>query len=242
MDQGVDERLRAFLERMRQGERTRIVAFGSSNTDARNRCRFNWVDWFDTGMKMTFGRVHHTINTGIGGDTTRGLLRRFDTDVALYQPHLVFVTIGGNDSSPNQEMGEEEFRDNLTEVGRRVQALEGAILVFQTYYGCDLEQMDPDHAKTFVRYMEVVREVGLDLNCVAVDHLVRWDRLREAHVEGFRALMNDPMHVKPTGNLVMGLDLLRAFGAGLNEDARLLCEEGYAVQRRLDGLEAGGGG
>ena len=117
-----DPRLNPFLQRMRKGERTRIVAFGSSNTDARNRCQFNWVDWFDTGLKMTFGRVHHTINTGIGGDTTRGLLRRFDTDLAFYEPHLALLTIGGNDSSPNQEMDEDEFRKNLADVSRKILA------------------------------------------------------------------------------------------------------------------------
>ena len=38
--------------------RTRIVAFGSSNTD-RRITGMHWLDWLDLGIKQTFGRVHH---------------------------------------------------------------------------------------------------------------------------------------------------------------------------------------
>jgi len=85
--------------------RTRIVAFGSSNTD-RRICGLHWFDWLDLGIKHTHGRVHHFINTGIGGDTTRGLLAR-------YEPHAVFVTIGGNDSNPNAGIDAATYRANL---------------------------------------------------------------------------------------------------------------------------------
>lgn len=233
------EDLQRFIRRLRGGERTRIVAFGSSNTEARNRCRFNWFDWLDTGLKMTYGRVHHSINTGIGGDTTRGLLKRFDTDVAIYQPHLVFLTIGGNDASPAHEMSEDEFRGNLTQVARQILDLDDPVLTMQTYYGCDLEQMEAPRAEKLVRFMDIVRETAGDLGCVLIDHMTRWDRLRTTDVDAYRALMNDPMHLNPTGNMVMGLDLVRLFEAELNDEAKPLAEEGYTVQERLDELEAG---
>ena len=83
--------IETILKRLEAGVKTRFVVFGSSNTE---RCihGLHWFDWLDLGLKQTYGRVHHCINAGLGGDTTEGLLVRFDEDVALYQPHVVFVT------------------------------------------------------------------------------------------------------------------------------------------------------
>ena len=47
-----------------------------------------------------FGRLDCMFNNaGISGETTADALARFDSDVALFQPHLVLITFGGNDSS-----------------------------------------------------------------------------------------------------------------------------------------------
>lgn len=218
---------------------TRIVALGSSNTEraAHSAGRYNWFDWFDVALRAKFGRVHHSINAGVCGETTRHLLARFERDVAHYAPHIVIVTIGGNDSNPGQAMDAVEFRRNLTELVMRLRTLPDCLSVLQTYYSCDLERMDAKHATQFLAYMQIVREVGRDTGAEVLDHLARWERLRLSDLEAYRALMRDPMHVSPVGNLVWGLDLARAFGAPLTADAVPDIEDGLRMQARLDTLE-----
>ena len=122
------ENINDLQVRFAQGERTRIVAFGSSNTDRRIH-GLHWFDWLDLGIKQTHGRVAHSINAGTGGDTTRELLRRWDEGVALYQPRAVFITIGGNDANPEKDLGADQYRANLRTLVQRVREL-GAVPIF----------------------------------------------------------------------------------------------------------------
>jgi lysophospholipase L1-like esterase len=224
--------------RLSSGPMTRIVAFGSSNTErgGHSAGRYNWFDWFDLALRQRYGRVHHVVNAGVSGETTRELLGRFERDVAIYAPHLVFVTIGGNDSNPGRSLDADEFRRNLAAVIARLRALPDCVPALQTYYSCDLERMDAVHAQRFTEYMQIVRAVARDTTVALVDNLARWERLRHADVAAYRELMRDPMHVTPLGNLLWGLDLARAFGAPLTSGAAPGIEGGLRVQARLDAL------
>ena len=231
-----------FVARLSSQPMTRIVAFGSSNTERAGHSdgRCNWFDWLDLAVRQRHGRVHHAINAGVCGETTRQLLGRFDRDVAHYAPHVVLVTIGGNDSNPAHAMAAVEFRANLGRLVERLQGLPDCAPVLQTYYACDLERMDPVHSDRFTRYMRIVRELGAETRTPVVDHLARWERLRRTDVEAYRRLMRDPMHVTPVGNLLWGLDLARALGVSLAADAVPGLAEGFAAQTRLDALERAG--
>jgi len=227
-----------IIERLLRLEKTRIVAFGSSNTAAKNAARFNWVDWLDFGLARHYGRVHTTVNTGLSGNLTRDLLVRFDDDVALYEPHAVFITVGGNDASPERDIDEDEFRADLTDLVGRVAAL-GARPILQTYYSFDVEKIDPRYAENFFRYMDVVRTVAVECGATLVDHLKRWELLRVGRIDRYRELMADPLHVNPLGNMLMGLDLLRLFRAQPETKLRDVCADGLALQELLDSLQRG---
>ncbi len=226
--------VQSILNRLQAGQRTRIVAFGSSNTERRIH-GLHWFDWLDLGIKQTYGRVHHCINAGLGGDTTRGLLQRFDQDVALYQPHIVFVTIGGNDANPQSGIDGNEYRDNLLELVRHIRALR-ATVVLQTYYSADIERMEPDHGDAFLHFMDIVRTIGAQTGATLIDHHRRWEPLRIYRVDGYRKLMIDPLHVNPLGNMLIGLDLLRVFHARLEDAQQHHCAEGLRYQQMLDAL------
>ncbi len=62
------------------------------------------------------------MNAGVGGDTAGKMLARFDDDAARYEPHLAIVTVGGNDSFPQNGVTLDEFRANLVEIHRRFDA------------------------------------------------------------------------------------------------------------------------
>jgi lysophospholipase L1-like esterase len=226
--------INTITERLTTHPRTRFVAFGSSNTERRIH-GLHWFDWLELGLAQTYGRRHHFINAGVGGDTTRDLLSRFDEDVALYQPHVVFVTIGGNDSKPDSGIDEPAFEANLRELETRIRDLE-AIPVFQTYYAADVERLDPAHGQRFLTFMGIVRRASLGTSSILVDHHRRWEPLRLQHVELYRELMLDPLHVNPDGNMLMGLDLIRAFGAQLAEAQTIFCSRGLLFQKILDAL------
>ena len=229
-----------IIRRLETEPMTRIVALGSSNTAKGYHCagQYNWFDWLDVGLSQHYGRVHHTINAGVSGQTTRDLLARFERDVTLYQPHVVIITVGGNDCNPDQQIGIGEFRANLTELVTRSEALEGCVAVLQTYYAIDIEQMGDERARAeaFAAYMQIIGQVAGETRCPLYDHFTRWERLRKTDVRTYRRLMRDPMHLSPLGNMVLGLDDVRFFGAAVVDEIADVCAEGLHLQRVLDAL------
>ena len=196
------------VERFEQLEHFRLVALGASNTDRYMPC-MHWLDVLEVGLRTRFGRKFQVIDSGVSGNTTRQALARFDRDVAFFQPALVIVTLGGNDCRTDvTHVPEAEFRDNMTLIGRKIEAL-NAIPVFQTYYKMDLEAMEPERARGFVRNMEIVREVAQEHSWHLVDQYAVFDKL-PWDVHRYKLMLN-PMHTNEEGNLLMGIELLRHF-------------------------------
>ena len=228
------DKIETILKRLKTGVKTRFVAFGSSNTERRIQ-GLHWFDWLDLGLKQTYGRVHHCINAGLGGDTTEGLLVRFDEDVALYQPHVVFVTIGGNDANPDSGISASMYYKNLHNLVALIWDLD-AIPILQTYYAADIPNLGESHSSRFLQFMDIVRRTADETNTLLVDHLKRWEPLRLAHPLLYLALMQDALHVNPLGNMVIGLDLIRTFKANLEEPQLESCAVGICYQKRIDQL------
>ena len=196
------------VERFEQLEHFRLVAFGASNTERYMPC-MHWLDVLEVGLRTRFGRKFQVIDSGVSGNTTRQALARFDRDVAFFQPALVIVTLGGNDCRTDvTHVPEAEFRDNMTLIGRKIEAL-NAIPVFQTYYKMDLEAMEPERARGFVRNMEIVREVAQEHSWHLVDQYAVFDKL-PWDVHRYKLMIN-AMHTNEEGNLLIGIELLRHF-------------------------------
>ena len=229
-------------------EKTRIVTFGSSNTERPRNIgnAQNWVDWLDLGIRCHYGRGHTTINTGLSGETSREMLARFDSDVEFYKPHILFITCGGNDCNPAKDLSLEEYRNNLRAMIKRANALPSCITILQTYYSADLggmnESTDTDYdnktiANQFPIYMQAVREVAEETNCLLIDHLKRWEPLRLSDVVRYRTMMFDLMHMSSLGHTVFALDILRHFGAEIVAPWIETCKDAIAVQSWFDGHE-----
>ena len=198
------------VERIKTSDYFRIVVFGASNTE-RYMPGTHWSDVLETGIRSVYGRKFHLINAGVSGGNTREALARFDRDVASFSPDIVIITFAGNDCNPNppKHVPEEEFAANLDEIISRVRAL-GAIPVLQTYYLMHLSGMEPERAKLFVRYMDVVREAAERNKVFLVDQYKYFDALpREVHLY---KLMLNAMHVNEYGNAFIGTVLLKHFG------------------------------
>ena len=62
----------------------------------------------------------NVINSGIGGENTRGALNRLQTDVLNYHPDLVTVLLGTADASENKGIAIQEYRHNLTSIVEQI--------------------------------------------------------------------------------------------------------------------------
>jgi lysophospholipase L1-like esterase len=60
------------------------------------------------------------INSGVGGENTRGALNRLQTDVLDYHPNLVTVLLGTADASENKGIDIQEYKHNLTFIIKQI--------------------------------------------------------------------------------------------------------------------------
>ena len=197
------------VERIKSSPYFRVVVFGASNTE-RYMPGLHWSDILEVGIRSSFGRKFHLINSGVSGNNTREALKRFDRDVASFKPDIVIVTLGGNDCNPKPEkfVSESEFASNMDLIVKKIRDL-GALPIIQTYYKMDLEAMEPNLARDFVHNMEIVRDLAKKNNWNLVDHYSVFDRL-DPLVHRYKLMIN-PMHTNEQGNLLMGVELLRHF-------------------------------
>ena len=200
------------IKRLYAMEKTRIVGFGSSNTE----CCYNhtyvpgWLNWVDFGLRKIFGRFFTVINSGVSGQTSSQLISRFDEDVALYQPHLVFLTVGGNDSNPNNNLSEIQFHNNLINIINQCQKLPNCEVIIQTYYCPLLDKIPADFAQKFIQYMHIISEVAKETNTEFFNHLPQWKHLQQTMgISAYeKELMDDPMHLSALGNQLWAYNIL----------------------------------
>lgn len=226
-----------LMKKLEAGEHVVVEAFGSSNTQRRIP-GMTWFDFVELGFRLHFGKGCGTfINTGIGGDTTKMMLDRFDRDVKRYTPDLVIITAGGNDCNPNFGITPEMYYENLCELHRRITDFGGQVLL-QTYYSCQFEYLLKEQAEGFVKNMQMIRVAAQNLECALHDNFARWETLRKEYNSLYNSLMVDSMHVNPDGNSVIGLDLLRSFNVEIPEQFRSSFRTGYFIQKLLDNINA----
>lgn len=230
----MNDPIRQAVKLFQSRQRSRALAFGSSNTE-RFLPGMHWFDCFDLAVRQKYGRILTCINAGISGNTTADLLARFDDDAARYRPHLAFVTVGGNDCNPAKNIDGATFAGNLRELHRRFAAL-GCMVIFQTYYAPNPEGVEPVRLQNFYRYMDLVRAAAAATGSGLIDHLRRWEALRRAEPQKYLLLMRDGFHVNPRGNLALGVDIARRFGASLGQVDPDCWGEALAIQAVMDRL------
>lgn len=219
------------LDELAKAGRVRILAYGSSNT-SRRIPGMHWLDCVQLGFCRKYGPVGHFINTGIGGNTSRDLLQRFDSDAAQHTPHITFLTIGGNDS---RTMSEDEFEANLHSLHQRFEKI-GTHVIFQTYYAPDSTTEEPH--TSFYNLSECVRRVAAATNSSLIDNLSRWLPIREQHYDAYQDLMMDAFHLTERGNKVYGFDIARSIGCPVEpvEPVEPFWTEAIHFQKLMDAL------
>ncbi len=123
------------------------------------------------------------VNMGIGGNQTRDLLARWQTDVLDLKPDWVSMLIGINDvwrqfDSPYEKethVPPEEYRANCVRlIEQTLPHVKGMILM--TPYFMEPNQQDPMRAR-MDEYSAIIRELAEKYQLPLVDLQAGWDRL-----------------------------------------------------------------
>jgi len=187
----------------------RVVAFGSSNTELHwhSLGYFNWFSWLSSAMREWIGRHITTINSGIGGETSKDLLKRIDRDVLSFKPDLVIITIGGNDTWKGITI--QEYQNFLTHTVEKIKNIK-AIPVLQTYYCLLYNQID-NVFQLFPQIVEVNRNLSNEMKIPLIDQYKYFSPFYENDPNTYSGLMLDGLHVNPIGNAIMGIIASRSF-------------------------------
>lgn len=172
-------------------------------------------------------------NCGIGGDTASGVLRRFDTDIAVHKPTVATVMLGMNDvdrglygvgriavaDRARQQAAIDGYARNLEAVVDRLSRLGcGVIMLTPTIY----DQTGTQKSANMVGVNEalgtcagVVRRLAGTYQATVVDFHGPMTRINAAGQEqdpDFTVVGADRVHPGETGHLVMAYLVLKAQG------------------------------
>ena len=150
------------------------------------------------------------INSGISGDSSTGALKRFDRDVSVYQPDLVTVCLGLNDSmTPDTDAGLSLYRANMTEIFSRIRALGAEAMLITPNMMCSY--VDPALKDETLRniagavvkcqtggiltaYVDTAREVAREAGVPIADAYADWQALERSGVDTTALLSNHINH------------------------------------------------
>lgn len=105
----------------------KIVGFGDSITQAVIQLPDENRRWLNI-LKRLLGQAYpetnfSVVNAGIGGNSTREAMARFDKDVLAHQPDLILLEFGGNNNdpaNPSRRVSPDEFRALLRTFKQKV--------------------------------------------------------------------------------------------------------------------------
>lgn len=155
-----------------------------------------------------------TINAGVSGDNVEGGLARLERDVVRYQPDLVLVAFGLNDSLGGLKCLA-KFEDGLETMTSRIRGETEADLLLLTppfMATRRSERIHPEHLEfadeiisaqtsgALAEYARAVRSVGLRYAIGIADIHAEWERLSAEGLDTDIWLVNGLNHPGPDGH------------------------------------------
>lgn len=165
-------------------------------------------------------------NTGVSGATTRDVIRDFNICVNIYDPDIVFIMLGMNDSL-NEIVPLEEYRSNILELINKVREI-GAIPIIQT---SNIIKMDLSR-KNLKFYMDIVREVARENNVMLIDHYSHWEELEKENSNLKNELLNDLIHPNENGHLEMAKFIFKELD--IFDEESYTCNLSYPIKAEND--------
>lgn len=199
----------------------KIVFIGDSITDAGRRGGATmYGDGYVSQVRnLLLARYPHLhlcfVNRGVGGDTTRDLVSRWERDVIDERPDWLSVMIGINDvwrafgAYTHEAVPLPEYERNLRAILSHARSATDARLILLTPY-----MIEPDRRQPMRRQMDwfgaSVRQIAEEFGAVLVDTQAAFDLALADTTPGDWS--DDQIHPNRAGHTVIALALLRAIG------------------------------
>ena len=175
---------------------------GTGNGYVRNVETFLALDRPELNIRCT--------NMGIGGNTSRDLLARWDTDVTALHPSLVVLCIGFNDvwrqfdtpQCPDQGVLPDEYERNINSMIDKTKAK----FVLMTPYFLEPNRLDPMR-KRMDEYGGIMKKIAKARGIACVDLQAEFDEvLKYRHP---MSITWDRIHPGKLGSMVIARALMR---------------------------------
>ncbi|TPE22264.1 SGNH/GDSL hydrolase family protein [Clostridium perfringens] len=187
----------------------------------------SYTEHFRERLKEKFKNENIMVfNTGVSGATTRDIIRDFHICVNIYDPDIVFIMLGMNDSS-NQIVPLEEYRSNILELINKVREI-GAIPIIQT---SNIIKLDLSR-KSLKFYMDIVRAVARENNVMLIDHYSHWEELEKEDSNLKNELLNDLIHPNEKGHLEIVKFIFKELD--IFEEDSYTCNLSYPIKAEND--------
>ncbi len=182
------------------------ITHGALHTEGRR----DYVELVAERVRFEMGRkMNLFVNTGISGDSTRGILATLEHRALRFQPDFFSLMIGMNDCACMPEM---EFSENLDRIIEGVRAGSKAHVLLQTCCAID-PALNPNRAK-YPAFMEVVRRKAEQHKTALIDHHAMWEETRLKEPKLWASWMSDVIHPGGLGHWIFAERILTELGLG----------------------------
>ena len=117
------------------------------------------------------------VRAGVGGDDTRGALKRFDADVLAHKPDVVVIMLGVNDENRGRQGNSvpvAEYRKNLEAMVTKAEGAGAAVIVMTT----SMKNLKwSATVGNLNEYAMAAREVAGARKCCLVDNFAAWQQI-----------------------------------------------------------------
>ncbi len=190
-----------------------IVAIGDSITAAGGYLRD-----IDAVLAQQYPdlKIPKVVNKGIGGQKAEDLVRRFDNDVVKLKPAVVTISIGINDvwhrlDKPKDPKILVAYKENVAKMVE--QAQKAGIRVILLTPTVIQENPSSEGNKRLAAYAKAERQIATEKKCQLVDlHGMFLKALKKKPAGQANWLTSDGVHMKPPGDAIMAIGVLRALG------------------------------
>lgn len=192
----------------------KIVALGDSITAGGGYLRYTEQVLAANYPQLNAPKI---INAGVSGNKAENMIARFDKSVLAHKPTIVTINVGINDvwhrlKAPHDDAVLKAYRDNVATMVDKAQAAGARVILLAPTV--IKEDPDADGNKRLPLYVNAMREIAAAKKCQFMDlHAMFLEALKHKPAsEKGNWLTGDGVHMKPLGNAIMSLGILRALG------------------------------
>ena len=173
-----------------------------------------YVRLIDTFFSVDYPELYlRCVNMGISGNTSRDLLKRWDTDVNALNPDYVVVLIGFNDiwrqfdcpTMPEEAVMPDEYRCNLISMAEKTSAK----MIFMTPYYLETNKDDPMRKRTD-EYAKICKEVAAERNIPVIDLQAAFGQMLKSRYPAY--ITWDRVHPGRIGSMIIARAFLEFVG------------------------------